>query len=75
MEHYETNFFTNYTQPRCEIVTFDDFNILVIKDFNSYGHGKITLYFDSEHKLIEFINSVKSAYENFRKEKGYDRGK
>lgn len=73
MEHYETSFFVHQTQPTAKINRFTGFNVLSINNSYSGSDPKVTFYFDDESKLIEFVNSVKSAYNRYRKEKGYDR--
>jgi hypothetical protein len=38
-----------------------------------YSPSNITFHLRTESDLISFVNSVKSAYDKYRKDRGYDR--
>jgi hypothetical protein len=38
-----------------------------------YNPADITFYLNNESDLISFVNSVKWAYDHYRKVQGYDR--
>lgn len=75
MEHYETSFFTKYSQPIATVDQFSTFFTLTIRNGYLDFNPTVVFYFENkdEHKFIEFVNSVKAAYESYRREKGYDR--
>ena len=81
MEFHNIDFFVGEDNSSCEPVVklHSDFtnklfwpftlNIKPKKDLT----GGITIYLKNESQLIQFVNSVKSSYNKYRKDQGYDR--
>jgi hypothetical protein len=79
MRFYETSFFQDNSPPPKLIINKSSSvgpwyltAKLNMRDEN-YNPSEIVLYLRGESDLISFVNSVKSAYDKYRKDQGYDR--
>lgn len=81
MKHYDTSFFCEENGVIANIYPIYS-GIAPTKDgwpitlglnsgYANYNKPSITLHFKNESQYIEFVNSVKSSYEEYRREKGY----
>lgn len=84
MEFYSATFFCEKGKSKGPVVHIDQSDIENTNDpypisiyINtspvSYSHPQTAIHLSSESELIRLVNSVKSEYDKYRKEKGYDK--